>query len=97
MKDYPPREQNVPIMDGAADATPAEKREGLHDQTAYDHPGDPRGAEQDQALREHEAGLDAGIGAGEDEESGIGEQRADEGDAAIRSSAEVESDPDSAT
>jgi len=90
MKDYPPREQNAPIMDGAADATPAEKREGLHDQTAYDHPGDPRGAEQDQAIREQQAGIEEASDsdeAGTDEEMGVGEPRSDESDAAIRTAA----------
>jgi len=57
MRDQP-NEQSGPVMDGAGEATREQRRAGLHDQTALDHPGDPEGADRDQALREHESGIE---------------------------------------
>lgn len=63
-------QQNQPIMDGATEATAAQKREGLEEQIAVDHRGDTAGADADRAVREHQTGLDAAEAVDGDEGEG---------------------------
>ncbi|TPW78333.1 hypothetical protein [Schumannella sp. 10F1B-5-1] len=68
-------EQNQPIMDGATEATAAQKREGLEEQIAVDHRGDTAGADIDRAVREHQAGLDVAVDESEDRDAGEGDKQ----------------------